>query len=216
MRLITASIILFVILFVLYPIQTLITALSIVLAVFIIRQIPKSKNYTNEKFYSNHVIDSRKRALEAAKLYIAPYNSMWCNLRLTNNYISLRLNTNGTRIYAKELNNPTRTLDVVHSKIHSIGKLWEMLCYRFDNQLTFDGLAEILERYEVVVNITGSESKHNSESDLKKDSIKMISEGIGVKSPKIDINNATEEEISNLSGISVILAKKIIKKQSRN
>jgi len=41
----------------------------------------------------------------------------------------------------------------------------------------------------------------------------MIPEEIGVKSPKIYINNATEEEISNLSGISVILAKKIIKNE---
>lgn len=215
-QLIAATICLLVILFLFYPFQTIVMAISIAIAVLIIKQIPRANFYTNDKVFSNQTIDSRKRALQAASIYLAPYDNIWANLRLTNKYITLRLNSSGTRIYAKELVNQKRTLDVVHSKIHSISQLWELLCYRFDNQLTFDGLTEILEKFSVVSNIKDNNPSNQTDSNT----IKNISNSKEIKIEQnitqntIDINNATEREIAKLPGISIILAKKIIKKRN--
>ena len=85
-----------------------------------------------------------------------------------------------------------------------------MFCKNFSYNKTYDGLIEECKLYGLVVEEKLIENPMSAEGH--KGSTK-----IGVKQDdvkKVDINNASQDELTDLPGISVIMAKKAIKRRS--
>jgi len=108
--------------------------------------------------------------------------------------------------------------------VHSDTDLWNMFCTVFDYNTRFDRLIELCRIYQADIKIEGEDYKlsqgtdyaisvtnNKSSTDVKIDIIDKKQEQT-IKE-KIDINNASEVEITSLPGISIVLAKKIIKKR---
>ena len=177
------------------------------------------------KVREKSIIDNGKRmrreaALYAAKIYLAPYQDIWKNLRLSNKHCSIRLGTDGHSISVKEKvkdSNSYRSFRIIESRVHDYDDLWNMFCLNFDSNKTYDGLLDDCRLYDVVVveNSIASMQKTINKPEVEKrqvdvNDVKLIH--IENK-PRLDINNCSEIELTELPGISIVMAKKIIKKR---
>lgn len=222
-RLIAGMVACFIYLLAMFPLPTIICSLIIAIAYFILSGIHSDTS----KITSNITNTAELRRLEAlsyARLYLAPYSNIWKNLKLSNKFCSLRLQSNGRTIIGRETVAPYRTFRMIKSLVHSETDLWDMFCHAFDYNTTFDGLLELCRRYEVDIKIDGnaytlsqgsnysvSIENKNAEREIKID----ISNDKTNEPPKekLDINNASEVELTALPGVNIVLAKKIIKKR---
>lgn len=148
----------------------------------------------------------RQNALNIAKMYLSPYKDIWHNLKLSNKYCSISLGADGVTIFGKENINNHRTFRVIKSNIHDINDFWNILCINFYHLTTYDELLTICETFDVTVHKSSSKAPSINTG-------KNITNKNGDLVPKIDINNASEIEITALPGISIVLAKKLIKKR---
>ncbi len=155
----------------------------------------------------------RTDALETAKVFLNNYQDIWKNLRLSNDNCYLILGADGVSIRGVEKKpeaNFYRSFKVIKTNIHSMEDVWNMFCKNFSYNKTYDGLIEECKLYGLVVEEKLIENPMNAKGD--KGSTK-----IGVKQDdvkKVDINNASQDELTDLPGISVIMAKKAIKRRS--
>lgn len=149
----------------------------------------------------------RRAALDTAKIYLAPYDNIWRNLKLSNKFCSIRLGADGMTITARESGKELssyRTFKIVSSKVHTMPDLWDMFCINFSHNKTYDGLVEDCRLYKTVI----------SESTIQIDSFNSNNINKPVKAlEKLDVNNASEVELTALPGISIVMSKKIIKKR---
>lgn len=182
----------------------------------------KNNTKENEKFPNRRgeTAASRKVALEAAKLYLAPYDDIWTNLRLANTYCTLYLGRDGRTITAKERKSiyntecQYRSFRITKSNVHSYEYLWDMFCLNFDVRTSYEELLEMAKRfdteiYELSQNVVSKDINQYTNSENKVKNFVEVKE-------KVDINNASEIELTSLPGISIVLAKKIIKKREAN
>jgi DNA uptake protein ComE-like DNA-binding protein len=100
-----------------------------------------------------------------------------------------------------------------------------MFCDVFDHNTRFDRLIELCRTFQVDIKIEGEQYKLSqgvnysvvSNNTDKSNTIKIDtlapSSSNTEKKEKLDINNASEVEITSLPGISIVLSKKIIKKR---
>ena len=221
-RLIASIVVLFIYLLAMYPWQTIVVTVIIAVAYLIISNIGTG-NHDGITVYN-----SRKRrrqdALNQAKLYISPYRDIWRNLKLSNKFCSLRLQSNGHTIVGVESGEPYRTFRVVRSRVHSESDLWDMFCNVFDHNTNFDNLVELCRIFQADIRIEGSNYKlsqgvnysvttHSSEHSATVHAGDPAPAKPKAKKEKLDVNNASEVELTALPGISIVLAKKIIKKR---
>ena len=194
-RLIIGLIACFIMLFRLAPVPTLITFAAILLAFLFFRL------YMPHKTAENGRTARREAALRKAKVFLAPYDDIWRDLRLSNSHCYLTLGIDGMSIEGVEKinkGNAFRTFKVLKSNVHDWEELWNMFCKSFSYNKSYDGLLEDCRRFKLVV----------EEKLLEK-----YTEPPVKNLPKTDINNCTEEEIAALPGISVIIAKKAVKRR---
>lgn len=153
---------------------------------------------------------SRQSALESVRLYLAPYKNMWQNLRVSNKFCVLTLGSDGKTIKGTEKNGTGnyRKFRIVESKIHTMAEVWDMFCLNFDHLTSYDGLIELCNLFRVtyIEEPVGDVPKKNQSKQQKNTQTTVVSE-------KLDINNASEVEITALPGISIVLSKKIIKRR---
>ena len=155
----------------------------------------------------------RTEALATAKVFLNDYQDIWKNLRLSNDNCYLILGADGVSIRGVEKKpdaNFYRSFKVIKTNIHSMEEVWNMFCKNFSYNKTYDGLIEECKLYGLVVEEKLIENPMSAEGH--KGSTK-----IGVKQDdvkKVDINNASQDELTDLPGISVIMAKKAIKRRS--
>ena len=148
----------------------------------------------------------RQIALTSAQIYLSPYTDIWKNLKLSNKNCSLSLGADGVTITCREKFGNYRTFRIVSSKVHNEVDVWNLFCRNFDHTKTYDSLKNDCRLYKLTIiesqsSITTVYSKNeNTTSNIK-------------PKEKIDINNASEVEITSLPGISIVLAKKLIKKR---
>lgn len=216
-RLIASIVVLFIYLLTLYPWQTLTVAAILGIAYVVLRNL----NSNNTEIQSKTM--RRRSALNEAKIYLAPYTDIWRNLRLSNKYCTLRLGYDGQTITAKESSvYGNRSLRVVRSNVHSINDLWDMLCISFDHNTSFNSLLEFFRRSAVQIKIDGQEytsSVRSSRYNETQEKEETISKEIKVdaipseKKEKLDVNNASEVELTALPGVSIVMAKKLINKR---
>ncbi len=144
----------------------------------------------------------RKSALKMASIYLVPYKNIWKNLKLSNKYCRLELGSDGVTITGIEKRSPYRTFRILSSHVHEYTDLWDMFCVNFSHNKTFDGLLEDCKLYKVSIECKGQAPKPVPSQEPKK-----------VAYDKLDINNCSEIELTELPGISIVMAKKVVKKR---
>lgn len=144
----------------------------------------------------------RRAALRIASIYLAPYKNIWRNLKLSNKYCRLELGSDGVTITGIEKRSPYRTFRVLQSHVHEYTDLWDMFCRNFGYNKTFDGLLEDCKLYKVSIECKGQAPKPETLQEPQK-----------VVYDKLDINNCSEIELTELPGISIVMAKKVVKKR---
>lgn len=167
------------------------------------------EGYTNDKKDTPTAL--RFQALDAAKMYLSPYQNIWRNLKLSNRHCSLELTKDRT-IIAKEkdaLNGANRQFTIIMTETLSFDELWNIFCTRFRSYTTYDNLVSYTTLYEAKIRetipeVTEEETYPQTPED-KKIPIKPIE--------KLDVNNCSEIELTALPGINIVMAKKLIKKR---
>lgn len=203
MRLIGTAIALLILLFTMFPIP------SIVISVVCIFSYVCFTYFSKKNVVDSGTTSRRKAALYAAKAFLGHYDDIWSNLKLSNQYCYISMIDEMTIIGVEK--NPDggdyRTFKVVKSNVHDWIELWNMFCINFSYNKTYEGLIEDCRRYNLVVDEKIMEMPEKQ---------KIIPAKIKPEAGNlVDINNASEEEIAALPGISVIMAKKSIKKEKK-
>ena len=204
-RLIVTSIILFVYLLYRFPFQTILTALLLAIGYFVLTRF----NSANTEY--NSATTRRQNALRTAQIYLAPYNNIWRNLTLSNKFCALRLGYDGKTITCFDKNNPDRRFSINPSTIYTSNELWDLLCTRFSYNTSFEGIIELCRIFHANIDMKEPEIQKNANTDINiinSDTTKIVPQ-----KEKLDINNASEVEITALPGISIVLAKKLIKRR---
>ena len=209
-RLILAAVALIFYLFELFPIPAIVISVVLIFGYILFTRL--STNNTEKRGQTLR----RKAALDTAKAYLSPYKDIWHNLKLSNKFCSLHLGSNGTSITAREKGKDLtsyRTFRVVSSKVHNTSDLWDMFCINFSHNTTYDGLVEDCRLYKVVISesVVGISYALSDKSKAKGGQQQSAQPLKPVE--KVDINNASEIELTDLPGISIVMAKKIIKKR---
>ena len=181
------------------PVPTFITMLTL-LAAFLF-----FKYYIPQKTAEDGRTIRREAALKRAKVYLAPYEDIWRDLKLSNSYCYLTLGMDGITIEGFEKNEGAaiRSFKVLKSNVHEREELWNMFCKGFNYNKSYDGLLEDCRRFKLVI-----------EEKLFEQPVESVIPVVPVQ--KVDINNCSEEDLTALPGISVIMAKKAIKNRSEN
>lgn len=197
-RLIITFVVAVVYCFMLWPLPTLIVAAVIVIGYFLFTQgtMQNSIERGRER--------RRKEALSRAQVYLGYYSDIWRNLRLSNPYCYLNLAADGLTITGFEKvsdGSSYRTFTVLESKVSDLEEVWNMFCKAFRYNTSYDGLKESCWRFNLVIEekILGLPEK--------------TQEAVIKPAVRIDINNATVEELTDLPGISAIMAKKAVKRR---
>ena len=153
----------------------------------------------------------RKDVLKRVAPFLAPYRDIWKNLKLSNKYCTLRLSNDGILITARENLEPYRSFRIVSSKVHGYEDLWEMFCLTFSYDLTYDMLLELCDVYKLVVIEEKSSAIKTQKQELnskKREPLRPADD-----SEKLDINNCSEAEMTVLSGISIVMSKRAVKRR---
>ena len=187
-------------LFQLAPIPTSITMLAL-FGVFLF-----FKFYVPNKTVANGRVARREAALKKAKVYLAPYDDIWRDLKLTNPYCYLTLGMDGLTIegFEKTKGGTFRSFRVLKSNVHDWEELWNMFCKTFNYNKSYDGLLEDCRRFKLVIEEKLFEK--SVEQNVPRIPAPVLN--------RVDINNCTEEDLTALPGVSVIMAKKALKRRN--
>ncbi len=198
-RLIGAAVVGLVYCFFMYPIPAIIISVILIICYLIYINMRKKAHSPEEEM-------RRQIALTTAKIYLSPYTDIWRNLKLSNKNCSLSLGTDGVTITCREKFGSYRTFRIVSSKVHNEADVWNLFCRNFDHTKTYDGLKNDCRLYQLT--IIESQSSIKTVYSKNENTVNNIK-----PKEKIDINNASEVEITALPGISIVMAKKLIKKR---
>ena len=205
-RLITSIAALFLYLFIVYPRQVIIISAILITAYLILKNLNINTTEYNAK------ANRRRNALKIASIYLSPYKDIWGNLKLSNKYCSLHLGSKAGTIIARDMVNQNRSFRIISSKIHSYDDLWDMFCVSFNHNTTFDELAKLSDTFKAVINIHEINTSNNEIQPQNNKKSPIIGDYIK-KDSLLDVNNASEIELTSLPGVSIVLAKKLIKKR---
>ena len=201
--------------FVIYPspaFPVIFVTVYIILRLSILRNLKWSSENTTPFAGRNTEEIERRKALREAQIYLAPYKNIWGDLRLSNHYCSLYLDQKGIIITGKEKRHPYRTFKIVYTGVHTNRELWNLFCKYFSYNTHYEGLIESCNRFG-----TKYIEEYGKPDSFEQQNVSGISENTKLapeadKEP-VDINNCSEIELTELPGISIVMAKKIIKKR---
>ena len=198
-RLIGAAVVGLVYCFFIFPIPAIVISVIGIVCYLIYINMRKQAHSSEEEMI-------RQIALTSAQIYLSPYTDIWKNLKLSNKNCSLSLGADGVTITCREKFGNYRTFRIVSSKVHNEADVWNLFCRKFDHTKTYDSLKNDCRLYKLtIIERQSSIRTVYSKNENTKSNIKP--------KEKIDINNASEVEITSLPGISIVLAKKLIKKR---
>lgn len=151
----------------------------------------------------------RQEALLKARVFLLPYKDIWKNLTLSNKYCSLKLKLDGKTIVGTEKKSdqylPYRTFKITASHVFDNNELWNLFCVNFSHNKSYEGLLEDCNRFQASIYediITPQLPKKVQPTVVNGETVQQI-----------DINNCSEAELTALPGISIVIAKKVIKKR---
>ena len=189
-----------------FPMQTIIAGIILLFAYLIIRNLGSSSAE------SSSATARRRAALKEAKIYLAPYNDIWRNLKLSNKNCSLRLSSSAQYMMASDSVIPGRSFRITGSAVHSMNDLWDMFCMSFSYNTTYDGLKELCNTFQAKIELREAVAERTPVIDAPATAMRNPEIKNEVKE-KLDVNNASEVELTALPGVSIVLAKKIIKRR---
>ena len=212
------------------------TVLSICFAIFVVLMASTETRYDRlgrviygsgntsllSKYWRRRRLRMRRRdALRYAKAFISPYSGIFSKLVLSNKYCKLTF-TKEKEFYkffviGKEFNSKN-TLPFFEA--HSIEKtIWveeffNSLCFNFSYNTKIENLKNIFNNEKFFVDdsnydISKKQTLSQKAPQSKEKEIPPVVQMLNV----ININEATEAEITGLPGINIIMAKKIIKQR---
>ncbi len=152
---------------------------------------------------------ARRKALENVRLFLSPYKSIWADLKVSNKYCVMRLGRDGKTITISEHPknvNEYRKLKIKGSQVWNPEEVWNNLCMHFEYFTSYDGFRELSNTFQIIYTET---TINVSETQIGKKPLVSNREF----AEKLDINNASEIEITALPGISIVLSKKLIRKR---
>lgn len=173
---------------------------------------PKERNLINR--YESDRRD-RLKALRSASTYLAPYEDIWKNLRLSNKYIVLTLGNDETTIVGQEKIKPYRRVRITGAKGYQADNLWNVFCNSFTHNKSYDSIIEACEKYHApYLELVSDDTAEGLLEQINSQPIEPLEQQENkVVKPKIDINNCSEIDLTELPGISIVHAKKVIKKR---
>ena len=169
-----------------------------------------------------HSVDetnSRKKVLRLAAMYLSPYNSIWNNLKLSNQHCTLLLGKDGDTVTVMEKKTaPYRIFKTIIPKKGTVWNIFDRLCLHFNTGTTYDILTNYCRMYNLTISectVQGDSSASKEPSKIKVQTEKSLNTGKNDIKPDIrtDVNNCSEIELTTLPGISIVISKKIIKKR---
>ncbi len=150
----------------------------------------------------------RIKALNNVKIFLSPFNDIWRDLRISNKYCSLKLTNDKIIIGTEKVDNESEfynTFIITKSKIYSVDEIWNLFCSTYDYNTSYKRLLELCGLYEIDCL---KQQLKNSNFNPSKEQHTAINQ-----KNKIDINNCSEIEMTELPGISIVLSKRAIKKR---
>ena len=158
----------------------------------------------------------RRAALQEAKIFLAPYKDIWRDLRLSNKYCSITLGHDGVTIKCIEKVKPYRRFQITETFIHTPQELWNLFCIYFSHNKSYDGVMEDCYRYHAstIETVGKTEDVKMSNVEIKNKPQESQKNKINLTSTeKLDVNNCSEIELTELPGISIVIAKKAIRRR---
>ena len=123
----------------------------------------------------------------------------------------LYLDKDGVTITGKEKNFPYRRFRILNSTVHSYRDLWNMFCLGYSHNTTYDGLIENCIKYHVSIYEYATQTAKKNTPIVKNQNSKTVQ--LASNAEKLDINNCSEIELTSLPGVSIVMAKKAIRKR---
>lgn len=164
----------------------------------------------------------RRDALRKAKSFISPYGSIFGKLVVSNKYCKV-IFTQEKNFYkffcmSKEYNSKK---ELPFFEAHSIEKnIWieeffNSLCYNFSYNTKLENLRNIFKSEQFKVDDTNYDVSKPQQAQMLggQTTEQSGNNAIGEILEQININSATEAELTALPGINIIMAKKIIKQR---
>lgn len=193
-----------------FPIPTIVISVVLIFGYLLLGN--KFKFTQNMRYNQDRAL-RRRVALETAQMYLSPYTDIWKNLKLSNKFCTLQL-TDKQVIIGREKRvdktKPYRKFRIVSSQVHDMSEIWDMFCLNFDHNKSYDGLVEDCRLFRVtILEDTVKKYPVSAKNEIVNTNSKQTIEPV----EKVDINNASEIEITALPGISIVMSKKIIKKR---
>ncbi len=161
---------------------------------------------------------NRKIALNKAKAFLKPYTNPFGTLYLSNQFCSVNYS------YGKVLFSFSKKVDedgnkvsflVEHSKdeILSVDEVWNILCEKFDYGTSLEDILKICAFYglKIKTNYIIQKTKTIDEKSNIVVSNNIYSEIGDDNDELLDVNSCSEAELIALPGITIIIAKKIVK-----
>ena len=160
----------------------------------------------------------RRDALRKAKSFVSPYRSIFGKLVVSNKYCKV-IFTEEKEYYkffcmSKEFNSKK---ELPFFEAHSMGKnIWieeffNSLCFNFSYNTKLENLRNVFQGEQFMVDDTNYDISKPEQAGTS--SQKQGENPIGEMLEMININSATEAELTALPGINIIMAKKIIKQR---
>ena len=135
------------------------------------------------------------------------------SLKLSNKYCSVKLGNYPSEIRVSEKVHPYRHFDVIKSYVHDYEFLWNKFCLNFAHNTTYDEMVRNCRIYQVSIQETiGIVTNEKPESQIERSAAQVDeTQVINIEKPaqKVDINNCSEVELTELPGINIVKAKKI-------
>lgn len=166
----------------------------------------------------------RREVLEKAKSFLKPYKNIFGELNLSNQFCTV-CNMTGKSIFCIEKNNTGNKTKLSFyaergkSSIYTIDEIWDTLCERFNYQTSFEDSFEICSKLGLKVKtnyISNKPAQTTKEEDKILSGFNKLNTKFENETRLIDINSCSEADFIALPGITVMMAKKIIKYRNEN
>lgn len=174
------------------------------------KDIPDGLKHRNSFYSRTHAWLRRRNVLKIKRRFLKTDDGL---LTLKNNNVSIVLDTKNKTLSCVD-NKDTYQISTViwekqpYSYFEKYDNIFEQtfdnICFSFDERANYQGVLNHLKQYFIVEEIQ-KDKKHRVHNDNTE--TKFMQEN----SEKININLADENDFAKLPGISVIIAKKIIK-----
>lgn len=172
----------------------------------------------------------RREALKRAKSFISPYKKIFGKMSLSNKHCKIifsRENKYGKFFCMSKKPNDKNSFPFFEAKAIEISdyddELFNSLCFNFSFNTQLESIKDIFNKEKYIVDETNykpsKKTKQNeisSNPDNKENKQSNTAVEIQKIIEKININEATEAELTALPGINIIAAKKVIKHRDYN